>query len=1373
MKIISFLILFFINIYANDILILSTNIGKISQEAKINEFINVSKKYNLKVDFKFENELKKEEILNKFSKYKIIIFDSLAGERSVISMYEKYNNILKNLNNIVILSFIKKENLYIKNITLEDNKIFNEYWNNGGEYNFINLSIFIKNKLLKTSNKTYNKAIVIPKDGIYHPKKENLIFNTLEEYAKFFKLNLQNLSKPLIAIGLHRGSIVSNNLEHINEIIKYLEEKGFQTLPFFTDVTGDDFIGKKFLTYKNKTIVDVIINFQLMIINHEKLKNQYKKLNIPILHALYYSKGDIQNWYEDKHGIEFSMIPMTYIIPETIGYFDSLIVSAQDKISKKLKPIPSQLYSLANKAINISNLKRKENKDKNIAIMYYNYPFGVNNMGASFLNIPQSLEEVFKALVKDGYSTISYNEKYLVKESSKALKLIYKTDFSNIEDEIIKNDNAVLYPLSEYLKFFNKLPSKLKEEMKRVWKEPLDSQNLFCKDKKCYFVIPRKKFGNILLLPQPRRAQGNNSIEKHNSDITKDDTRLWHNPLIPISHSYLATYLYVTKQFNADAIVHFGTHGTQEWTPGKQRGLSIYDSALVVLNDTPIIYPYITNNLAEAIQAKRRGRATLISHQTPPFSLTGTYKELSEIMDLINQYNNVDKGILKEQLKRQIIDLTIKVNINKDINFKKDMILKDFKGYLSKVEDYILSASKQAMPLGMHTFGIYPKKEHLISTLLQMLGNEFIEIVEGDKNFFTKNYQKFKESKSFKLIDKFVINNKDFKELENQALKPYLQLARKYKEDFENTMEIKNFLRALKGEYIQTGIGGDPIRNPNSLPTGINMYGFDPSKVPTKAAYKTGSKLMKNFISNYYKENKKYPNKLTFNLWSLETMRHYGVLESQILYAMGVKPIWNETGISNKIVQNMAKTVLQSYLGESFSTWLSSFITVPMVDFVLSLTPKSWFLKAKKILEHSKATVKGEIVDIEIIPYKKLKRPRIDVVISVTGLYRDTFPQTIKILAKAVEKVSKLNEKDNYLRQNTLALEKKLNSLKNITKQEALYLSTIRVFSNKIGDYGSGVGDISKSARWENDKRISQNYVQTLGYYYGSDITRWGEKNVELDLYSKNLSGTNAVLFSRTSNLYGLLTSDDPFEYFGSISMAIRNIDKKSVKTYISNLRDTKNSKIEDTSTFMAKELRGRYFHPKWIKKMKEEGYSGTLGVLAVMDNFWGWQVVDPNIVRNDQWQEFVEVYVNDKYNLKLQEWFENFNPNAFASFVEKIIEASRKGYFKTDEKTLKKLIELYKNLEDKFKIKTYNKKFKKFVNKKASGYGLMSIKNKPTSQKEKNLQELKKVETPLIKGQKLEKVEEKIDNKIEKLLYIFLFTLIILGVLIEYRKKD
>ncbi|MCH9814753.1 MAG: cobaltochelatase subunit CobN [Epsilonproteobacteria bacterium] len=1313
-------IAFFVSLlYASPkkVLIISTPMGATSQSSKMQYLKNAAQQIDdLSVDYTFSNALGwsdingsvhftttsvNDEIMQKklFFAYDLILFDSLAGAMSLKSTLNSFADTIEESEQKIIVPLpMVEEEAYRKNISEKDHKALYAYWSNGGAKNLDNMIDYIHNRIFLENSKNIEPAVEIPKEGIYHPQYENIVFKTTKAYFEYF--GIKKGEKPIIALAFHRGSFSSNTMAPIDDAIKHLEAKGVAVLPYFTKVGGDDFVGMQFLQENNETIVDVVINFQIMIIDHESLKPIYQQLNVPILHALYYRHGDEKKWKEDTSGVHFSMIPMTYIIPETLGYTEGLVVATQNQKTKEIETIPYQLNALVQKAFNMAKLKHLENRQKKVALMFYNYPPGINNLGASFLNIPESLTTFFKHLSEEGYSTESKDQVWFEAMATKILKAYYE---SGKEEEMLTEGVAALFAYEDYIDFFETLPQEIQDAMNRKWGKPDQSKMVIEKKGDKFFLIPRVRLGNVILMPQPRRA------DRKDNNISQDesDSNLWHNTNIAVNHAYLAAYLYVRKQFEADALIHFGTHGTQEWMPGKERGLSIYDNPFLVLGDLPIFYPYITNNVAESIQAKRRGRATLISHQTPPFGLTGTYNELGEIMENITQYKSVDEGMLKANLKKMITQTAIAINVHRDLEYTEAMIADDFEMFISKLEDFILATSATAQPLGMHTYGTYPKDEHLITTVMQMVGKEFMQKADGER-YFSKDYTEFNQSKAYSVLRSALFENNSSVVIDPE-LAVYVDKAKAYANSFKNQKEIKNLVRALNGEYIESGIGGDPIRNPSSVPTGNNMYGFDPSKVPTPAAYKTGSKLMKDFIENFYQENGKYPTKLTFNLWSLETMRHYGVLESEILYAMGVKPIWNEQGLQDSYIQSMALPMLKNYLPDFLAKWIASMVTLPRIEMVLSWLPEKMAEKPQKMIKHAKAVNKGDIIDVEIIPYSELKRPCADVVVSATGLYRDTFPQTMQLIAKAVDKVASLKEDKNHLYINANKIKQNLLD-KNISIEEATRLSTIRVFSNKSGKYGSGVSKLTNTEKFtaETDSAIAEDYLEERGYYFGADEKSWNQKLPHVDLYAQNLSGTDSVLFSRTSNLYALLTSDDPYGYFGALSLAIRDIDGKAPKTYISNLRDPNGAKMQSTAEFMAQELRSRYFHPKWIEEMKSEGYSGTQGVLDVVNNFWGWQVVDPNVVRDDQWKEFFEVYIQDKHNLGLKEWFEKANADNLAQMMERMLEAVRLGYWQADEKTVKTLKERYKKLEITHNVKSYNEKFKALLESdQVSGFGL------------------------------------------------------------------
>ena len=262
-----------------------------------------------------------------------------------------------------------------------------------------------------------------------------------------------------------------------------------------------------------------------------------------------------------------------------------------------------------------------------------------------------------------------------------------------------------------------------------------------------------------------------------------------------------------------------------------------------------------------------------------------------------------------------------------------------------------------------------------------------------------------------------------------------------------------------------------------------------------------------------------------------------------------------------------------------------------------------------------------------------------------------------------------------------------------------------RIFASESGRYGTGLDEAALATdTWkgkaEGDKKLAQLYLSKMQFAYGPDEAQWGSAGVagvgggqgdgkgggkSVNLYAEHLSGTEGAVLSRSSNLYGMLTTDDPFQYLGGIALAVRHLDGKAPELYISNLRGAGSGKVEGAAQFLAKELATRQFHPGYIQGLMKEGYAGTLQVLDATNNFWGWTATAREIVRDDQWQEMVDVYVRDKHNLGLKDWFESKNPHALAQTMERMLEAARQGYWQADPATLRELKERWRDLSQRF----------------------------------------------------------------------------------------
>ena len=454
--------------------------------------------------------------------------------------------------------------------------------------------------------------------------------------------------------------------------------------------------------------------------------------------------------------------------------------------------------------------------------------------------------------------------------------------------------------------------------------------------------------------------------------------------------------------------------------------------------------------------------------------------------------------------------------------------------------------------------------------------------------------------------------------------------------------------------------------------------------MPTRHAWEAGKQAAEKLIAAHRQQHGRTPAKLAVSLWSVETMRHQGLLEAQALWLMGVEPVWDEG---------------------------------------------------------------GRVIDVKLVPREQLGRPRVDVVLSATGLYRDHFPNAIRQLARAAQLAAEADrEPDNAVAANTARIQALLKD-RGLDEDSARDAAQTRIFSSEQGLYGSGLDDAALATdTWEGknegDHKLANLYLSRMQYAYGPDPRRWGKRLADimsqpkgggiqatsgastesarsgspdgatasatahasgaraesLNLYAEQLRGTEGAVLSRSSNLYGMLTTDDPFQYLGGIGLAVRHLDGKAPELYISNLRTPGSGRVERASQFLSRELATRQFHPGYIKSLMAEGYAGTLEVLDATNNLWGWTAVAREIVRDDQWQEMVDVYVRDKHQLGLKDWFEQHNPHALAQTIERMLEAARQGYWQTDAQTLNELKERWQDLAQRFEVRSENARFMAYV---------------------------------------------------------------------------
>lgn len=1208
--------------------------------------------------------------LEKFRGYDFILLDD-ASARSSKRTFEKYIPAAEAYDGKLLAVKWLEEARMVKGLTADEAKWLHDYYDNGGKVNLQRMAAFISLKILGGSREEVLPPVVYPEVGFYAPGYDGLIFDNVDDYVAWRGEALGD--KPAVGVMLQRSLIESVDTAVVDVAIAKIEEKGALAIPFFFELSPRTTDYVPLLQKDGRTIFDVIVNFRAI---HwaNKRQSEFERLNVPVVQALTYRDGDQAAWEADPQGISPGMTPFILVLPETAGVIDPIIVAAINQVSGKSEVISYQMDHLVARTMKYAALRTKPNAEKKLTV----FVWGDKNMGASFLNVEDSLRTISNGLNREGYSINTVDSAYFTDPIDRILNPFYR-DYEL--EGLLENDLAELMPVSDYLNWFDSLPEHVTEPINEFWGAAEDNFMVVEHAGEPHFVLPRIRNGNMLVMRQPPR-----------SDDKDQDKLIYHQGDVPMNHYYLAAYYYARKFWGSDAIVHLGTHGSQEYLGGKERGLSRYDQGNLAVWDTPVFYPFIIDDIGEAMQTKRRGSATVIAHMTPPFAAAGLEGEASNIHELMHEYKSLDDGGVRQKTAEQIKNVCFEANFCADMAIAEAKIDEDFSAFMDRLHTYLEDVASQNQPLGLHSFGELPEERLITSTIVQMLGSDFAELArdfesqsfsdEGghadhdshdhSEDGLTSDETSIEDLAGFKTVRDFVIAGGDLDTVP-VGLREMLEKGRDHYANITGIREVPHLVKGLAGGYVPVKTGGDPIRHPESLPSGFNLYGFDPARLPTKAAWEQGKELVEGVIEDYRTKHGNYPDKLAFSLWSIEAMRHYGVLESQALYAMGVKPVWSPD---------------------------------------------------------------GRVVGTEIIEARELKRPRVDVVLSATGLYRDAFPNVMLRLADAVKKVAELKEANNSIWENTQRVKAELVK-DGMSEDDAAYFSTVRIFSNSSGQYGSGIDDaVRASDTWETDAKIAENYMATMGNAFGADPDRWGAKIDGVNLYGKQLSGTDVAMFARSSNIYGMISSDDPFEYFGGLSLAIRNLDGKSPEMVISNLRDAKNPKAENAATFLAKELRTRSLNKRWVSEMMKEGYSGATNLASRLTNFWGWQVVDPNLVRDDQWQEFVDVYIEDKFDLGMNEFFEQVNPIAQAEMLARMLEAIRKDYWAASEETKQLLTERLIELVTKHDLVVENEKLESFVNAQATGFGLDAA--LPSPQAEATAPAGQQVQ-----GQQLQKVEQ------------------------------
>lgn len=1176
-------------------------------------------------------------------KYDAILFFGMGANIS-----GRQRALLDSLEKPIYLTSTPNNETAKNTMTAEQRKTIAGYLSNGGKQNFRSMLNFIRREL---DGKIFRvdeiePVKIVPRTVFFH-LDENAGFMTYREYLAYYKsIGKHHPGAPTVL--LYSG----NGGGDLGRLIEALEKRSL-------NVVAINGMGR--LTEMIEEAKPDLIIYQphgrLGSRDPEGAVKVLAKYNIPLLCPIK-SDQPYDVYLKDQRGMDGGMLSQSVTMPEIDGAVAPFVLSALFRDARGLlayKAIPDRVERFAELVRKITAMRHKKNADKKVAIIYYK-GHGRNALTAGGIEVGDSLLNLLRHLQKSGFDTGTLPE-----SSEELLKQI--------------QENAAVfgaYAKGAVREFMESAKmEKISREEYESWIRKSMPDDLYATVTARYGDFPGRsfatpdgglalgmlRFGNIVLMPQSISGEG------------EDTDKVVHGVKMAPPHPYIATYLWIRHKFDADALIHFGTHGSLEFTPWKQVALSSYDWPDVLIGEMPHYYLYMMNDMGEAQIAKRRSYAALISHLTAPFMYADGYGAIRELDRKIEMRALVEDARLREEYGKSIVELARREKFDHELQFSPDFAAgKLNEADLELLHGYLHDLQGEKVNRGLYVLGRpYTEAEAEETAKLMTVDIVAYDMFKADADAGKVDRKKRSDSTFYhkhylepagKLIDRAFSDVRSGRRLlpsvqlaqEKAKAKPKVPAAipkaggrpagmgggspsdenplRKFApelravEAYENLLkstpaELDAFVNALSGGYILPSPGNDPIGNPEAVPTGRNLYGIDPERTPTPESFAVGRQLAEELIAQKLKSTGNYPKKVSFTVWGGEFINTHGSDIGEIFYLLGVEPVWD---------------------------------------------------------------ARGRVQDVRLIPLSELGRPRIDVVVQTSVQFRGAATSRMRLIDRAVRLAAADKETghENYVAEGSVAAAKAL--IENgLSPEEAKKLANARIFGGGNGeDNGPGVGQMAQAGdRWDDPAAVAEAFIRSRGTLYTEE--NWGV-NVP-GVYRAALLNTDTVVQSRSSSAWGPLSLDHVYEFTGGANLAIRHITGKEPEVYFNDLRTPGRAKVQTGTQAVMSEARATVLNPKFIREMMEEGPSGANTFAAYFSNTYGWEVTKPDMIQDYLWEEYKRVYVDDELKLGMKEYFGKKNPYAFQEMTAIMLETIRKGYWKADEATTKQIAELHAEL--------------------------------------------------------------------------------------------
>jgi len=997
---------------------------------------------------------------------------------------------------------------FVENHNLDEQQIttLQQYFDNENRQNFRNGLRYLRRLATphRWGDQTFDKPVEVPDNMFYH-RQYGMYFTSSDELTIYLKANgLYHPDGPRIALISGITFPMEGNRQHVDTLISLLTQQGMNVYP----LTG---MGKKREKLLRALEPDAVVYLPMGRIGNDTLIQWMQEKNIALFCPFPVSVSH-DEWMNESIPMSSGSKNARIVIPEIDGGMAPYCIGTQNP-----DPQGYQMYTaeterckaFAEHVARYLKLRTKPNREKRIAIGYFRRP-GNDALLASGMEVIPSMYNLLLRLRNEGYD---------VSGLPQTLDAFARTIHQAA-------DHPMTVDIEDYNRWISEqIPSSKLAEVNAVYGAAVTD-----------IPIVATRYGNILLFLQPRPVLGD------------DDFRFEHGAKVPPPHNYLATYLYMQRGFLADALIHFGTHGNLEFTPGRDAGMRPEDWSAQLIGTTPHFYYYTTANIGEAIIAKRRSHAVILTYLTAPYAESGLKKKYAALHD--NIHKAVSSGQTTIALKRAIIDEGIHRALGLDSIPTTPYTIEQ----LEHIESHLDELMNEKMQGAYYTLGQPYTSEQLLQTAKAMNS----------------------DPASWSRISTLILAS--------------------------TKAEIDNMVRALRGGTIAPAPGGDPVLNDNVLPTGRNMFSINPENTPDEQAWEDGVRLAETTLQQYRQQHGDYPHKVSYTLWAGEFIATGGATIAQVLWMLGIEP---------------------------------------------------------------ERDSQGRILSLRLVPSCELKRPRIDVVVQVSGQLRDIADSRLKLITEAIRLAAADKGDDcdykNYVSKGTQEQKQQLLS-KGVAPERADELSTLRVFGPLNNGYSTGMMNlIEQGEKWNGQEEIVRQYLNNMGAAYG-DEQHWGA--LEPGLFASALNQTDIVVQPRQSNTWGPLSLDHVYEFTGGVSLVVKTLTGKEPEALMADYRNPRNRRMQNLREAIDIEARTTLLNPTYIRE-RMKGDEGTAHMFGEMfRNIFGWSTTRPSALDSQLYDQLHRLYVEDEEHLGIREFFQQKNPAAYQSMTDVLLEGARKGFW-------------------------------------------------------------------------------------------------------------